>query len=386
MQMGVDTVFIKRPFSAKLEKLAKIELPPGDVSGIGVSYIFSHEPNNSIVAVNRLLKQGYNINWLSEPVSVQGRDYGPGAIVVRGGKDLGPAMKEIAGTLGIDAVAADLPLTGAMHIRTPRMALYQPWGGSMDEGWTRWLLEQNEFLFATVHPQDIRKGDLLKKYDVIIFPDMISSQIADGLTTKAMPDEYRGGIDKSGIRALQNFIEKGGTVISLGQSSSLLMDEFGAPYRNSLHGLGRETFLCPGSILRILVDNTHPIGYGMKTEANGYFMHSMALEPTASSPIGRSSVVVRYPASDILKSGWVRGESHLFNKIGVTEVKVGRGRMILIPLRVQHRAQSYGTFKLLFNSILTSAAEPSGELQTAWEINKQGRRPQELQPANGASH
>jgi hypothetical protein len=273
-------------------------------------------------------------------------------------------MTEIARTLGVDSVAAELPLENAMRIRSPRTALYQPWGGNMDEGWTRWLLEQNEFPFATVHPQDIRKGDLLKKYDVLIFPDMPAVEIVDGLTSKNMPEEYRGGIEKSGIRALQYFMEKGGTVIAMGQSSSLLMDEFGAPYRDGLRGLKRETFFCPGSILRILVDNKHPIAYGMKEEASGYFIHSMALEPNSPSA-GQGSVVVRYPESNVLKSGWLNGESHLYKKIGAAEVRLGRGRMILLPLRVQHRAQPYGTFKLLFNSILTSAAEPCGELQTA---------------------
>jgi hypothetical protein len=228
----------------------------------------------------------------------------------------------------------------------------------MDEGWTRWLLEQNEFPFVTVHPQDIRRGDLRKKFDAIIFPDMSASQITHGITSNTMPDEYRGGIEQQGIRALQYFMEKGGTVIALGQSSSLLMDEFGAPFRNTLQGLNRESFFCPGSILRINVDNTHPIAYGMKTEANGYFINSMALEPRSSSLSSQGSVIVRYPGSDILKSGWLRGGSYLHNKVAAAEVKLGKGRMVLLPLRVQHRAQSYDTFKLLFNSILTSAAEP----------------------------
>jgi len=105
------------------------------------------------------------------------------------------------------------------------------------------------------------------------------------------------------------------------------------------------------------VDNTHPIAYGMKAEASGYFRNSMALEPGPSSST-QGYAVVRYPDSDILRSGWLKGESYLHNKIAAAEVKLGKGRMILLPLRAQHRAQSYGTFKLLFNSILTSAAEP----------------------------
>lgn len=364
MQMGVETVFVRNPFEARLKRLNRIKLPSGSLSGHGHDYVISHEPNNSIRAVNRLLKLGYDVTWVSHPLSLGRRQYGPGAIVVRGGNDLRPVMTRITEELGIDAVAEDLPELEGLRIQSPRTALYQPWGGNMDEGWTRWLLEQNEFPFVTAHPEDIRAGALDNKFDVIIFPDMSSSEIIYGLTQKNMPEEFRGGIEEPGVRALQHFINQGGTLITLGRSSLLAVEKFGAPYRDALRGLNRETFLCPGSILRISVDNTHPIGYGMPEEASGYFINSIALEPTAPESAAGDSVLVRYPSADILRSGWLHGESYLHGKIGAVEVKLGKGRMILMPLRVQHRAQSHGTFKLLFNSILTSAAKPTAALLT----------------------
>jgi hypothetical protein len=357
MQMGVDTIFIKKPFEADLKKLDAIEIPAGEVSGKGSAYVLSHEPNNSLVAVNRLLKEGYEVSWLTESASIAGRAYVPGAIIARGGKGLPGMMTSLAKSLGIDAVAADVPPAKSMQIRMPHTAVYQPWGGNMDEGWTRWLLEQNEFPYVTIHPQDIRKGDL-KQYDAIIFPDMGAQQIIGGLTVRNVPEEYKGGIEESGLKALRTFVEEGGTIIALGQSSTLLIDKFAAPYRDSLRGVKREDFFCPGSILRVQVDNTHPIAFGMGEEANAYFINSQALEAVPSFSTMRGSIVVRYPSSDLLKSGWLQGETYLHNKVGVAEVKMGKGRMILLPLRVQHRAQPYGTFKLLFNSILTSAATP----------------------------
>lgn len=357
MQMGVETVFIKEPFSSSLNKLAGVDLIPGTVTGDGPAFLFSHEPNNSIPAINRLLKNGYEVSMVSESLTVKGKTYSPGAVMVRGVGKLRATLTDLASSLGIDFESVDLPSAPGMRVRAPRTALYQPWGGNMDEGWTRWLLEQNEFSFVTVHPQDIRKGELLKRYDVIIFPDLTPAQIIYGTNTKETPEEYRGGIEKSGIRALQYFIEKGGTVITLGQSSSLPMDELGAPFRNALQGLKPEVFSCPGSILRIQVDNTNPIAYGMPSEANGYFINSLALEPSHVST--QASVVARYPTTGILKSGWLKGESYLYNKIAAAEVKLGVGRMILLPIRVQHRAQSHGTFKLLFNAILTSAVYSS---------------------------
>jgi hypothetical protein len=273
------------------------------------------------------------------------------------GSGLEEAMKEITRSLGIDVVAADIPTANAMIIHAPRTSLYQPWGGNMDEGWTRWLLEQNEFPFGTVHPEDLRQPGLTEKYDVIVFPDMRKEQILEGLTDETTPPEYLGGIGESGVEALREFIQKGGTVIAIGRSATLLMDEYAVPFRDSLQDVSRDEFFCPGSIVRILVDKTHPIAYGMPDRANAVFSNSLVLEPVPSFSTMQSSIVVQYPTGNILQSGWLQGESYLYNKVGVAEVKLGKGRMVLIPIKVQQRAQPYGTFKLLFNAILTSASE-----------------------------
>jgi hypothetical protein len=356
MQMGVETVFVRDSFEADLQRLDKIALPPGRISGKGPAFILSHEPNNSLVAVNRLLKKGFDVSWLKDAVEVQGKSFVPGAIVVQGSKDLPAAMADIANSLGIDALASDAPAVKSIRIKAPRTALYQPWGGNADEGWTRWLLEQNDFPYVTIHPEDLRKGDPRKDLDAIIFPDMGDQQIIQGLAGRNIPEEYKGGIEESGVKALRAFVESGGTVIALGRSSTLLMNRFAAPFRDGLGGLTREQFFCPGSVLRVLVDKNHPVGFGMPEEADAYFINSMALEPAPAFSTMQASVIARYPGSGLLRSGWLLGESFVANKIGAAEVKLGKGRMILLPIRVQHRAQPYGTFKLLFNSVLTSAA------------------------------
>jgi hypothetical protein len=358
MQMGVDTPFVTRPFEADLKKLESIDLPAGKVSGQGAAFLLSHEPNNSLVAVNRLLKAGSEISWIIAPASLGGKSYPAGTIVVRGGKDLPATMAGLTRSLGIDAVAAEVPANiAAMRIRSPRTALYQPWGGNMDEGWTRWLLEQNEFPFVTIHPEDVRDGNPADKFDVIVFPDISTQQIVSGQTGRNVPQQYRGGIEESGLKALRTFIEGGGSVITIGRSSTLMLDKFAAPYRDGLQGIRREDFFCPGSVVRVLVDTTNSIAYGMNQDSNAYFANSMVLESAPSFPTMKTSIIVRYPNADILKSGWLQGESYLYNKVGVAEVRLGKGRMVLMPLKVQQRAQPYATFKLLFNTILTSAVD-----------------------------
>ena len=68
-------------------------------------------------------------------------------------------------------------------------------------------------------------------------------------------------------------------------------------------------------------------------------------------------VAAKYPGSDLLLSGYLRGEKHLFKKAAVVDVPMGKGRVILLGFGVQSRAQPHATFKLLFNSLYYGAAQ-----------------------------
>ena len=356
MQMGVATVFAAKPFEAELRKLETIGLPPGRVEGRGPVYILGHEANNSFLAVNRLMKAGASVFWMTEKIETGGRSFAPGAIVVQGGAGLDARMTELSRSLGIDILAvSSAPAGKKVRLRAPRTALYQQWGGNADEGWTRWLLEQWEFPFTTIHPEDLRTGGAAGRFDVIIFPDMGTFAIMTGQTGKNIPPEYKGGIEESGLKVLREFMAGGGSLITLGRSSQFAIDKFQAPFRDALQGVNRDNFFCPGSVLRVLVDNTQPLAFGMPAETDAYFVNSMALDAAPSFTSKPASVIVMYPKSGILRSGWLQGESYLANKIAVAETRLGKGRIVLLPLRVQNRAQTHGTFKLLFNAILTSA-------------------------------
>jgi hypothetical protein len=178
-----------------------------------------------------------------------------------------------------------------------------------------------------------------------------------GQNGKNVPPEYKGGIDESGLKALREFVAAGGSLITLGRSTQFAIEKLQAPFRDALQGVSRENFFCPGSILRVLVNNAHPLAFGMPAEADAYFVNSMALDAAPSFASMPTSVVVLFPKSGLLRSGWLQGESYLANKVGAAETRLGKGRIVLLPLRVQNRAQTHGTFKLLFNAILTSAAD-----------------------------
>ena len=76
------------------------------------------------------------------------------------------------------------PAGTGLGIRAPRIAMYQPWGGgNMDEGWTRWVLEQYGFDSTAIHNDAVRAGLVREKFDVVILPETRNSKsIVNGST------------------------------------------------------------------------------------------------------------------------------------------------------------------------------------------------------------
>ena len=187
--------------------------------------------------------------------------------------------------------------------------MYDTWnGGNMDEGWTRWVLEQYGFRSTRLHNADVRAGGLSDKYDAIILPDQSLNSILEGNTASTTRPEYRGGIGDEGVAALKSFVNAGGTLITLGAACDLAIAKFPVPVRNLKSDLTRDQHFAPGSILRVDVDTRHPIGYGMAATSHGFYVNSPFFSVVEGFASQRATVVARYPNTDVLASGWLRGE------------------------------------------------------------------------------
>jgi hypothetical protein len=122
--------------------------------------------------------------------------------------------------------------------------------------------------------------------------------------------------------------------------------------RNVLDKVSSKEFFCPGSTLRTAIQIDHPLGYGMPEESHVLFWDSPAFEVLPSGFNDRYEIIVSYPERDLLGSGWLIGEEKLRRKAAMVATHVGDGQVVLIGFRLQHRAQTHGTFKLLFNTLL----------------------------------
>jgi hypothetical protein len=235
---------------------------------------------------------------------------------------------------------------GAHPVARPRIGLYRSFRPMMDEGWTRWLLDEFGFAYMSVGNAEIRAGRLREKYDVILFPDQSPASIANGYSAGTMPPEYCGGLGAPGEQALREFAASGGRLVFLNESARYAPAVLGLAVKDATHGVPSRELYCPGSLLNVTLDPRSPLAYGLPAQ----FAVWMETSPAWEAPAAQT--VVKYPSEKLLASGWLLGERYLAGRAALVDVPVGKGRAILFGFRPQYRAQSYLTFKLLFNALL----------------------------------
>jgi hypothetical protein len=359
MLMGADVTFVKDlPPPAATTRLVEPPKVAGRVSGAGGRFVFDYTGPEAATAVNRLIAEGARVS-IDDERRTQAR---PAQVRVTGVSR--KRMEEVASNLDIAVRATDAgadPRAGASLQRAPRIGLYQPWTASMDEGWTRFVLEQHEFAPVTIHNADVRAGGLRARFDAIVIADQQARQILQGNDQAWIRPEYRGGIGQSGLEALKTFVSQGGTLVTLGNACDLAIENWPIPVRNLKRGLSRDEHFAPGTILRVEVDPSHPLGRGMPAETRGFYTNSPFFALVEGFAGHRPSVVARYPNAEVVASGWLKGEEHMAGRAAVVMVDMDAGRLILFGLRPQHRAQTQATFPLLFNALFMAAASsPAG--------------------------
>jgi hypothetical protein len=294
----------------------------------------------------------------------------PGDFIVSAGV-AGEVLQAVAAETGVDFRPLETDASDVSHAIEPqRIGMFQRYyGGNMDEGWTRWLLEDFSFPYTSVFSERVRSGDLRRDFDVLLLPDddvtMMTGEFGDDsggrfrVDPEDYPPEYRSGFGSEGVAALQEFVEGGGTLVTFARAGDLVMERFDLPVRNVLAGMGSSEFWSPGSTLKIDVDTSHPVAYGMPGEALATFLQGNHAYETV--PGARSADVTRvasYVERDVLQSGWLLGEEAIARKAAVVSLRHGQGRVVLIGFRAQHRAQTHGTFKFLFNTLVNGPTEP----------------------------
>jgi hypothetical protein len=269
----------------------------------------------------------------------------------------------------------------AWELRQPRIAVYQGFTANMDAGWTQWLLDYYNVPVTMLGNAELRQGDLRKRFDTVVLAQQSATSILWGIRDgeqRKVPNgdgwirqrpEFTGGIELPGLVALDRFVRDGGTLLAFDAAADLPAQYFPLPVRQLLRSSAAEpaptadpaAFYCPGSLLRITVDPTHPFALGMPAEAFAFSSGGQAFEsallPEANQGDRAVRSIAKYATKDLLASGFIQNERIVLGKDSLVEARHGQGRVVLFGFRPQFRGQSFGTFKFVLNAIYQSSAK-----------------------------
>jgi hypothetical protein len=369
--LGVNAVEVKDAFTAQGETVGRVEVPEGHFkeSASAAGYLLPDTTNSDLYALFTLLKGNVKAYRLTT-----GPD--PGTIYIPQQSGVAAKLSVVAQKFPVDITpAASAPQGNALAVTLPRIALYQSWVASMDEGWTRFIFDQNGIPYTRVVDADIRKGDLNSHFDVIVLPDNSPGAITSGRggagrganggaagapnTVAAsgggeegggIPPEFAGGLGPTGVANLDAFAQAGGTIVTLNKASQVYAKK-GGVVTNAIDSVDRKDFYVPGSILQVSVDTSNPIAFGSTPTIPVWFETGPSFNVS-----GDAKAIATYTSEQPLLSGWILGGEHLNGTAAIAEEPVGKGRIVLFGIRPQYRAQSEVTYKFLFNSLLYSSS------------------------------
>jgi hypothetical protein len=314
---------------------AAIVPPPGKVTGSGPALALDPAQNNTFAALNRAWGQNAHAYRAASRYVVTGLT--------------AAQHDELVKTFALQAERVAPPAAGTREITRPRVGLYRPWMASMDEGWTRWMLERYGFTVVSLYPQDFRDATLADRIDALVIADE-GRGLLDGYDKGVVPAQYEGGIGEGGVRAIDRFVSGGGTLVCFNRATAFAIEQFGLPITNVVNGLKRQEFFTGGSVLEVQTTPAHPVMAGMPERAAVFVESSPAFETGEGF---RGEVLARYqPTGSPLLSGYLLGERFLNNRAAALEVPHGNGHIVLLGFRPQWRGQPFGTFRVVFNAVL----------------------------------
>jgi hypothetical protein len=367
--MGVEILTLDQPAALDLAPVPEVRAPAGVVRGGGGRWLALPHTVSGFVAATRLLREGTSLRWAMAGFTQDGGGYPAGALLAP--SSARARVAALARELALEVRPVRSP-PASVPLRLPRIGLYQSWVPSMDEGWTRFVLEKQLALpYRSLRDADVRAGGLRSQLDVIVLADQTPAQILDGNPQGSLPPEYVGGLGAAGVTALRAFVEQGGTLVAIDGAARFAIEQLRLPVRDALDQWtrtgrrpapeapaeqGATEFYAPGSLLEAQPTADHPLVHGAEPSIAVWYESS----PAFVAEGGPARILLRYPARNPLLSGWLIGPEKIQGLGALAEVPLGSGRVVLFGFRPQYRAQSWGTYVILLNALFGAATERPG--------------------------
>ena len=354
--MGVKTVTVNEPLKALMEPVSLAQFQKNQFPEELEEYIIlDSRQNNSFRAAFELLGKGKKVYRNNSCP-----DFTPGSFMIKKNEALEILKNINTETPLLLTSRKELPLQQFRLLRPFRVGLYQNWGHNVTEGWLRYVFDEYKIPYETVHPQDVAKKGFGSKFDIILFTGASESEIESGKPAKKWekwatpaPPEFSGGISEKGEKLLKEMVKNGKTLIFMDDSCNYAINKFKMPVTNVMEDNSKVT--CPGSYLRVEVKNSE-LTAGMEKTAAIFFRDTPTFETFLPKTANESRFTpLVFGELDLLLSGWLEGENELVRKSLLVDYRKAKGRIILIGPDLIHRTHSEGTYKIMFNSLLSAA-------------------------------
>ena len=265
-----------------LEMLRDTVAATASVRGNGSVYLLPYRAQSELLPALHWLRANAKgaRAWAAESAFVVGADSFPaGSVILEGAS--ASAARELASHWALPLVAtASSPSVRRHELDLPRVAIYHSWYDTQDEGWSRYTFGMLDIPYTSIDKDDLRAGDLRKRFDVILVPNVRGAvdRIIHGVNrdfgpmpfqksrdtpsfgTPASSPDITGGPGFDGLAALQHFVDDGGTLITLANATRLAA-ETGIAASLSTHAA--RTLFHPGSVVRVRSRRSaSPILYG----------------------------------------------------------------------------------------------------------------------------
>lgn len=350
LQMGVNVDAVTDPLKSEqrslLAKIDKATAPAASIFGTGATLALSHRVNASFEVVNDVLRAGGTVSLAQDKVKTSN---GPekGAFLVSGISK--SKLDDLAKKYAVSVEGVSAPAR-SIEIKKAKIGLYRPWAASIDEGWTRWILENYGFDPKSLYNADVKSANLRSRYDVIVLPDMSSKQLMEGFGAGVVPGQYAGGIGPDGLNNLREFTREGGMLIAMNKTAAAIIPLLSLPVQNVLEGVKSDKFFCSGALLRVETEHEElPTNFGLADSPVVMFQGGPAFQPL---PGFHGAVLARYSKqTNPLESGLLLHPEAIEGKAAAVEMVYGRGRIVLFGFKPQFRGQSHATYKYLFNEL-----------------------------------
>jgi len=333
--------------------------------------IFPVNRNESFKAVFGAMKNGIKVYRITESFKNKGKSIKKGSFIVYSDKRINSMLNSTINNLKVSPFYLNKKIElKTKRIKIPRIALIETIFHDMDAGWTRFIFDSYNIPFKVIRPQNLAKANIKKNFDVIIIPDSDKNLLMRGKYFSEgsyyagnYPPEYIGGFGKKGFNDLLLFLNNGGTVISWRKSTALFIgslqldlgktktESFTLPVSDISKNLKKKGLYCPGSFMRIILKENHPLTLGLPKEIGVFFRGDPVFKTRLPVFDTDRRVIGVFPERNILISGYCNNEKLLGNRAVITWIRKNKGQLVLFGFNPQFRASTQITYKLLFNSL-----------------------------------